>query len=113
MKIRYVDWGLANWYEDRIELNKNLKKYPKLHNYILLHEKGHKNGSDLIHDLSPNPKMFFPIILFCLKYPKTLIDLSPIWKKNGILYYDLNKLKLYAIGFISLLFSILLLKLIF
>ena len=49
-KIKYVDWGLANWYEDRIEINRNLKKYPKLHNYIILHELGHKKEFDLMHD---------------------------------------------------------------
>jgi len=98
--IQYTNWGLANWYKDRIELNKNLKKYPNLHNYVLSHEKKHKEGFDLINDIKPSI-LTLSLILFCLRYPKTLIDLSPIWIKNKKIEYDKNKILLY-IFFISL-----------
>jgi len=107
--IQYVEWGLANWYEDKIELNINLKKYPKLHDYILNHEKKHKKGFDLIHEffLILNIKYLFMILLFCIKYPKTLIDLSPIWIKGNTLIYDLNKILLYSIALVCIIILIL------
>lgn len=99
VSIKYNDWGLANWYEDHIELNKNLKKYPRLHNYILIHEKNHKNNFDITNDLKINLKYDFLIMLFCLRYPKTLIDLSPISYRNKKIFYDSNKIILYFILF--------------
>jgi len=37
MDIVEVDYGIANRFNDRIEINKNLKDYPKLRKAILLH----------------------------------------------------------------------------
>jgi len=44
-KIRYVSWGIANTFNNNkerwIELNKNLKRYPRLKKEILKHELKH------------------------------------------------------------------------
>jgi hypothetical protein len=108
MKVKYVKWGLANFYEDGIELNENLKKYPKLHNYILLHEKGHKEGFDISHEFKFKFRFIPLMILFCLRYPRTLIDLSPVTLNKGRICYDINKTILYITAF----FLIIILKLI-
>lgn len=97
-KVIYTEWGLANWYDDRIELNKNLKKYPYLHSKILVHENKHKSNFDLLHEINFDPVYLSHLVLFCIKHPKTWIDFSPIWFKENTLIYDKNKITLYLIG---------------
>jgi len=31
MNIKYIDWGIASAFDNTIELNRELKKYPELH----------------------------------------------------------------------------------
>lgn len=106
--VLYVKWGLANWYEDKIELNENLIKYPKLHDYIIKHETKHSSGFDLHKEISFNFIYIFYMVLFCLRYPKTLIDLSPITIRGNCIMYDNNKLILYSIGLICIILIVLL-----
>jgi len=107
--IRYVDWGLANNFTDYIEINKNLKRYPELLQYAIEHEEGHKNKFDLAHEFNIDFFKVLSLILFCFRYPKSLVDLFPVRIRKSILYYDINLICLYSV----LLMLILLLILIF
>jgi hypothetical protein len=89
VKIKLVEYGLANNYGTYIELNKELKKYPKLYNYILDHEKGHKKEFDLFYEFKIGLTIF-PLILFVFSHPKTWIDFLPIQIRKGKIIYDLN-----------------------
>jgi hypothetical protein len=98
MNIRYSPWGLANNYGDYVELNENLIKYPRLHDYVLKHELSHSKKFDLQKEFKMNAKYVIVLFLFCLKYPKTLRDLLPIQRKDNKWVYDLNLLILYIIS---------------
>ncbi len=101
--VRYVKWGLANRFDDGIELNENLKKYPKLHNSILDHELGHKDSNtfrqDLAHDLTPIQKLNQKeVVVFMLKHPKAMIQLLPFYwsSKRKQIVFDLNMILIYG-----------------
>lgn len=113
MEIEYTNWGLANYYEDKIKINRGLKKYPKLHNYVLTHEQGHQQGLDLMHELPLNMKMVWSLFLFCLIHPRTWIDLSPVWYSEGRIEYDPNKAILYLVGGFLSLILLIILKIVF
>lgn len=105
MKIEYVDYGLANNFGDTIELNKNLIRYPKLHESLLQHELSHTDKAFTLHDLkidfiSDNVNSL-RIILFMIRYPKSLTQLFPFYysKKKGFVY-DINLSLLYLLMFI-------------
>ena len=114
--IRYVKWGLANRFDDGIELNENLKKDMKLHNAILDHELGHKETNtfkqDFVHDLTPVNKLSQKeLVAFMVKHPKTWTQLLPFYwsatRKEFV--YDLNMLIVYGavLGGIGILFILL------
>lgn len=107
-QIKYVEWGFANNFGSYIEINKNLKKYPKLHKYVLAHELNHKKEFDLAHEFEVDLRIVLRLILFSLRYPRTLIDLLPIQIRKGKLIYDLNTIILYLIIGILIFFSIVL-----
>ena len=103
IKIIYNNKGLANYYGDYIEINKNLKYNKPLRDYIIIHELEHSKKFDLSHDFNDgiglifNPKMFLKILLFYIRNPSTWIDLSPVQIKNRKIVYDLNLSILYLI----------------
>ena len=103
--VVYVNNGLANFYPDRIEVSRDLKKKPHLLQYVLDHEKGHKDSFDLWHEFSFSG---YKLIPFMLTHPRTWIDVSPIQYKKGELTIDTNLLMMYGlvIGLISLAFYI-------
>ena len=86
--VKYVDWGLANaviWGNNSrlIRLNKNLLKYPKLHDKILLHEKKHFYDMGLKHIITDLKDLFcldfqFKVFVFMIKHPKSFYELLPI-----------------------------------
>jgi hypothetical protein len=97
-KVIYCRLGLSNVYDDRIELNKELKYNKKLRDYIIKHELGHDiNSFDLIHEFRINYKIVIPLIWFVLTNPLTWIDFLPIQRRNKHWIIDSNMLILYLI----------------
>ncbi len=103
MRIEYINHSLANNMGDHIEMNKNLKKYPYLHDKIMDHELGHssKNGfttHDWKHDLNHwDWKFEKELFWFMLKYPKTLFQALPIRKKESTIYINWNLVLIYSV----------------
>jgi len=94
-KIKYVRWGLANFYGDYIEVNRELKKYPKALKYAITHEKGHKKGFDLLHEFDYRIGLI-NLIRFTITHPSAWIDFLPIqYRKKWII--DYNLLMLYSL----------------
>jgi hypothetical protein len=97
-QIKYINWGSANSFEDRIELNKNLKNYPELEKIILAHEETHTDKFDLIHEFDYSIWKIFPkLFLFIVFHPSTWVDFLPIQYKNKKLVFDINLCILYGI----------------
>ena len=112
MEIKYVDWGIANRFSDRIEINKHLKDYPNLLIPILRHERNHTDETFTVHDfkldfLSNSKVNQWEMLKFMFKYPKSFTQLLPIIyvKKKGFIY-DINMIIMYAI-FTSIFISVL------
>ncbi len=110
LPIVYTKWGLANRFDDCIELNENLKKYPKLHAELLHHEIKHTNKKftlfDLNHDLSSHHEINQrSLVMFMIRYPRTLIQFLPFyWSvKRKQFIYDLNLLLVYSLFFVIIL----------
>jgi len=104
MKVEFVNYGIANRFKERIELNRELIWYPKLAHYCLKHELDHTNKlfskEDIANDIQIYPKGLF---LFMLTHPKSWTQLSPAIKSKGKWYWDLNLLLTYSVGLIILL----------
>jgi hypothetical protein len=100
MRVVYVDHSIGNNFGNRIELNKDLKKYPELHNYVLTHELGHTNNqkwniTDLKHDMNGDFGMGWELMRFCFRHPRAFWQFSPATRSNGVLHWDLNLILLY------------------
>jgi hypothetical protein len=108
MEIRYTPWGLANNFGDYIELNEHLKEYPKLHDMFLKHELQHTNKAfskkDFLLDLQEQKASTFELLRFMFKYPKSLLQFAPFYKKGNAFVYDINLCIFYFVisGIISL-----------
>ena len=97
-KVTYIDYGLANFYEDHIELNRKLgeERYKDIRDYVMKHELGHKKEFDLKHEFDySNLKILMKLWYFVLKHPKTWIDFFPIQYKNKALIVDYNQILQY------------------
>jgi hypothetical protein len=95
MNIRYVDHSIGNNFGNVIELNENLKKYPRLHRAIIQHELGHTNKlfskKDLALDLTEHRVKTLDLISFMVHHPKSLYQFRPFyWDKNRGFIYDFN-----------------------
>jgi len=95
MEIRYVNEGIANRYDEVIELNENLKKYPKLHDFMLKHEMDHTSTEgftkqDFLLDINPGKISYRELMKFMIKNPKSFYQLLPFYKRNNIVFYDIN-----------------------
>jgi len=103
IKVVYCRWGLANLYEDRIEINHALKYHKRLRDYIVKHELEHKiNSFDLSHEFKVNWKIMPSLFLFVITNKSTWNDFSPIQIKGKKIIYDSNLLLLYLIIIIIL-----------
>ncbi len=112
MKIIEVDHSLANRFDGYIEINKNLKKYPKLLEPILNHELAHTDKSftwkDFKLDFFSNSKVNqWDLLKFMFKYPSSFLQLSPILysKKKGFIV-DINLLIMYTTMFVVFILTI-------
>lgn len=97
--LEFVNTGIANRFDfgdyDLIEMNKNLKKYPKLFYSVLMHELGHdieKNTiKDFWHDMtSKTPGLFS----FMRKHISSWTQILPFyWSyKYKTILYDWSKM---------------------
>ncbi len=101
MEIRLVDYGIANNFGDYIEINKELKKFPKLYNSILKHELQHTKKPFSLFDLKidiKNKVPIFGLMKFMITRPKTWTQALPIYIRNKKLIYDFNLMLLYLFG---------------
>lgn len=109
--LEFVDSGIGNRFERNgetvIELNQNLKKYPKLYHAVLNHELGHSDKKFSMHDLrldlGESRASTLDILIFMIRNPKSFKQLLPLYysKKWGFVY-DLNLIIIYIIMIIIL-----------
>lgn len=86
-QIKEIDYGIAycvnNGNKKWIEMNKNLKFYPKLYKRVLAHELQHLKSKnkhmDFLIDFKETFKFDKELTLFCLKHPRTLLSFSPLF----------------------------------
>lgn len=103
MIIKYVDHSIANRFNGYIEVNKNLKKYPKLLKPILKHELAHEHGKWTMKDfkldfISSSGVDSLDLFKFMVKYPKAFTQFLPvIYNKKRGLSVDINLLIMYLI----------------
>jgi len=111
VEIKYVEWGLANRFNDVIEVNVHLKGYPELLKPILEHELSHTekqgfNKEDFLLDLSPSRTNYWKLFKFMVIYPKTFLQFAPCYfqKKEDkwTFIYDINMSIVWSV-FIGLL----------
>lgn len=108
LQVIEIDHSIANNFGTYIEINKDLKQYPKLYNAILIHEKKHLGGGFTLHDLKldlneriDNKEM----LKFIVTHPRSLFQFVPFYysRKKGFVY-DANLIILYLVicSFVSL-----------
>lgn len=103
MEIKYISHSIANRYQNHIEINHHLKKYPDLLEPILKHELSHTDKPWSMEDfkldfLSNDEINQWKLIKFMFKHPSSFVQLSPILysKKKGLIV-DINLLIMYSI----------------
>jgi len=93
-KISYINYGMGFTLSEHgkaieIQLNKNLKKYPKLRKQVLAHEFLHWNSRGWFDDFKIDFYDLFNFkkgreqLSFCIKHPKSLLANSPVFFENG------------------------------
>ena len=107
-----MNHSIANRFDGYIEVNKNLKKYPKLFNPILDHELSHTDKAwsleDFKLDFLSNTKVnHLHLLKFMFKHPMSFLQLSPVLysKKKGLVV-DINLLLMYITMFTVFLLTI-------
>jgi len=99
MKIEYVNFGIGYRLGNKILINKVLKKYPELHDYVLQHELGHTEGmsiKDIKHDLSFKNQL--KILGLSIRHPSFLWSSSPIIIYNKKIHINLSAIIFWIIG---------------
>lgn len=112
INIIWTDYDVGNRIENKIFLNKNLKKkeYSDLYGWILAHELAHSDDkkyswNDFKLDFNVNDAdMLFKLFLFQLRHPKSLTQLSPVKKYNGEFYWDMSLLIQYILALLIIAF---------
>lgn len=100
--VKYVKRGIANTYDDVIELHEGLlqPEYKVLHDWVLNHEQSHDDGAMTTHDalLDVKDTIFKPKIVsqqywkFYFTHKGAWWQSSPVMPHNGGLTWDLSKL---------------------
>lgn len=102
MDIQEVDFGIANTYSDRIEINKHLIEFPVLREKIIKHELEHSRESKFLKQREIDFKTeikFMDLFPFIKKYPKYFFQqYSPIIYRNKTLYLEWSLIILYSLG---------------
>ncbi len=102
-----VGHGIANRFEDCIEVHKDLDKYPKLYYPIINHELEHTDRifslKDLKHDLNSENKVNrVQLLKFMFTHPKSFTQILPFYyTKKRKFVVDINLCLAYflMIGF--------------
>lgn len=85
IEIIRVKHGVANRFQDCIEVHEDLHKYPRLYYPIMRHELGHSESAgftlaDLKHDLNSESKVNkIQLLKFMCKHPKTFTQVLPFY----------------------------------
>lgn len=96
MKIKLVNYGVANNFGDYIEINRELKKFPRLYKSVLAHELKHtKKPFSIGEFLMEFKNINWDLFLFSIKRPKTWTQALPFYIKNRKLVYDLQLILFY------------------
>lgn len=96
MEIRETDFGIANNYGSHIEINRHLKaENPKLYQAILNHELAHSDEKgfskdDFVLDVGEHKISTWQLAKFMIRHPKSFMQLAPLYKKDGVWFYDIN-----------------------
>ena len=106
-KINYIDYGIASRAGDNIYIHKNLKKYSKLHDAILKHEKDHTSGfswKDVQIDIrnSHLKGLRRDYYAFLIQNPTALWQLSPVLKYNNKTTFDLTLILFYGLVLLTI-----------
>ena len=106
-EIVWVDYGIANNFGERIEINRALVWYPNLCYRIIHHERQHSktlnyNWNDFVLDMFSNEEPHMRIsawemIRFCIKNPSGWRQYSPIYKASDGWYWDWGRVWAYVI----------------
>lgn len=105
VEVKYVNYGIANRFENVIELHEQLKEehWKDLHDYALEHEKKHTPKMlsfwDMMHDyFGERPfKITKQYWKFLKEVPSSRIQLSPFYPAHGVINIDTNLLVFYLI----------------
>lgn len=100
MELKYIDYGVGNRVGNTIFLNKNLKKFPKLHDAILEHESNHTDDwsfKDFLLDLKNDEikDVKGDYYRFIFKHPKSFANYSPILKLGDSWCFDITLIFFY------------------
>jgi hypothetical protein len=93
--IRFVDYGVANNFGTYIEINKDLKKYPKLYKSIRKHELEHSKRKSFFSNFwldFSNIHNTKDYLVFVLNHPRSWIQFSPLYKTKKGFFLDINLL---------------------
>jgi hypothetical protein len=105
MIINETKFGLGSCYFQKghkiININRNLKKYPRLYKYVIDHELGHIDKFDIGHEFKFKWQVF-GLMYFILIHPSTWTDLTPVSYKDKTLTYDKNLFILWGIALVLL-----------
>ena len=100
LKIKYVNYGIANVFDTHIEIHKNLKKpeYKQLLKHIIEHENNHDKGRYTLNDLKLDyftkaPQTIMKQYLhFIFTTPSSWIHFSPVYPTPHGVYTDASKM---------------------
>jgi len=95
--IVFVNHGVANRFEDRIEIHKDLPMNRELYDFILDHERKHTDGYTLddfkLDFITQTPIHIIKLLFkFMIVRPSTWIQLSPVYPSQKQWYIDRTKL---------------------
>jgi hypothetical protein len=102
-KLEYIEWGLADFVDDTIFINKNLKKkkWDRLRTRVIEHEMQHKPGPYTTDDYKNDFKksnLDLDVIYFLFENKKAIAQFSPIrvYPSKSKLYFDRQLIMLYG-----------------
>ena len=106
-KIVYVNRGVANSFDDRIEIHKKWQNYPLIEQELIKHELGHDSGRTTKKDLAIDFKSFVgfksQMFLIFLITPSMWWQLSPFFlsSEDNQVYIDWVALFFWVVIFIA------------
>lgn len=96
-EIEYVSYGIGNLIDGKIYLNKNLRKYPRIHEKVYYHELQHLYGHRHIDWDEP---FDFGLFVFVLTHPSAWMHYLPVWIFGKKVIYNKNLLMLWIFAIV-------------